>query len=534
MSYCVNPKCLKPQNPDTAQYCQSCGSQLVLQNRYCPIQPLGEGGFGRTYLAVDQQIPSQPPCVIKQFHFQPPNTESYQKAAKLFRQEAVRLDQLGKHPQIPQILAHFEQNKQLFLVQEYIAGKTLDQELQKSGVFSEYKILELLRGLLPVLQFIHQYQIIHRDIKPANIIRRSLTSAPPKAPQPLERESDQKKKIQTESQRRLPLPPPPLSSQRHSTEKQIILIDFGVAKLLTSKTVNRTGTVIGSPQFMAPEQYRGKAFPASDLYSLGVTCLYLMTRISPNEMYDLLKEEWKWRNFLPDKNRVSSQLGQILDRLVEPKINQRYPTAEQVLKEMNSPSKPVVTITPSTPSPIASESLPSQPTLLSQPLQVLGRWIPALAQPTEDDLTSAVGVDYTKLQHLLACHRWKAADTETWGVLCQALSQPRKRYLHPRDLTRLPCPDLCTLDRLWLKYSQGRFGLSIQARIYESVEGDYGQFCDRIGWLTYNPHDPSVGLKYSHSAPIGHLPSRIWVISSGQWWQHIQIVSERLAECEVI
>ncbi len=534
MSYCVNPKCLNPHNSDTAQYCQSCGSQLVLQNRYRPIQPIGEGGFGKTYLAVDQQIPSQPPCVIKQFHFQPPNTDSYKKAAKLFRQEAVRLDQLGKHPQIPQLLAHFEQKKQLFLVQEYIAGKTLLQELQKNDIFPESKMWELLRGLLPVLQFIHQHQIIHRDIKPANLIRRSLTSSPPKAPQPLESESDQKTKIQTESQRRLPLPPPPLSSQRRSTEQQIILIDFGVAKLLTGSTFNRTGTIIGSPEFMAPEQYRGKAFPASDLYSLGVTCLYLMTGISPHEMYDLLQEEWKWRDFLPVRNRVSSQFGKILDRLIEPKINQRYATAEQVLKDMNSPSKSGMT----TPHPklqrMPSESLPSQPTLLSQPRQLLSRWIPALAQPTEDDLTSALGVDYTKLQHLLASHRWKAADTETWGVLCQALNQPRRRYLHPQDLTRLPCPDLRTLDQLWVKYSQGRFGLSIQARIYEKVEGDYGKFCDQIGWLTYNPHNPSVGLKYSYSAPIGHLPSRMWVISSGQWWQHIQIVSERLAECGVI
>src|SRR3712207_1937199 len=109
MSYCVTPGCLAPQNPDSAQFCHSCGSKLWLKERYCPIQPIGCGGFGRTFLAVDEDIPSKPRCVIKQFYHQSSGGLVSKKAVELFHQEAERLDELGKHPQIPTLLAHFEQ-----------------------------------------------------------------------------------------------------------------------------------------------------------------------------------------------------------------------------------------------------------------------------------------------------------------------------------------------------------------------------------------------------------------------------------------
>ena len=107
MSYCLNPSCQQPQNPDLTKFCQNCGSKLLLKERYRAIKLIGQGGFGRTFLSVDEDKPSKPPCVIKQFFPQAQGTDSAQKAAELFEQEAVRLDELGKHPQIPELLAHF-------------------------------------------------------------------------------------------------------------------------------------------------------------------------------------------------------------------------------------------------------------------------------------------------------------------------------------------------------------------------------------------------------------------------------------------
>ncbi|MFB2975818.1 4-Cys prefix domain-containing protein [Microseira sp. BLCC-F43] len=117
MNYCVTPGCLHPQNPDNAKFCHSCGAKLLLLDRYRPIQTIGRGGFGRTFLGVDEHIPSKPRCVIKQLYLQTQGSLGLKKATQLFHQEAQRLDELGQHRQIPTLLAHFEQQKQLYLVQ---------------------------------------------------------------------------------------------------------------------------------------------------------------------------------------------------------------------------------------------------------------------------------------------------------------------------------------------------------------------------------------------------------------------------------
>lgn len=122
MSYCLNPDCQKPQNAEGTKFCQTCGSKLLLKERYRGIKLIGQGGFGRTFLSIDEDKPSKPHCVIKQFFPQAQGTSNTQKAAELFEQEAVRLDELGKHPQIPELLAHFTQDNRQYLVQEFIDG----------------------------------------------------------------------------------------------------------------------------------------------------------------------------------------------------------------------------------------------------------------------------------------------------------------------------------------------------------------------------------------------------------------------------
>ncbi|MEC4805520.1 MAG: inactive serine/threonine-protein kinase VRK3 [Jaaginema sp. PMC 1079.18] len=172
MRQCLNPDCLRP-NPDNSQFCQQCGSNLLLVERYWAKSILGEGGFGRTFLAVDELKPSKPPCVIKQFLPQAQGTASVTKASELFTREAQRLEELGTHSQIPALFAYFTHENRQYLVQEFIDGQTLEQELNSNGVYTENQIIELLQDLLSVLQFVHQNQVIHRDIKPENIIRRT-------------------------------------------------------------------------------------------------------------------------------------------------------------------------------------------------------------------------------------------------------------------------------------------------------------------------------------------------------------------------
>lgn len=294
MSYCLNPSCQKPLNPDGTRVCHSCGTpiQPLLRNRYRIIRPLGGGGFGRTFLAEDEDKLNEP-CVVKQLLPHVQGTKALQKATQLFQEEARRLQQLGEHPQIPTLYAYFEQDRYLYLVQQLIEGQTLQQELEQQGLFSEAKIWQLLNDLLPLLQFIHAHHVIHRDIKPENIIRR----------------------------------------QR---DGKLVLIDFGVAKHLSATAIARPGTSIGSFGYASLEQLNsGEAYPASDLYSLGATCFHLLTGIHPSHLWTEKGYSWvtDWRQYLISP--ISPQLEQLLDKLLQKDILQRYRSANEVLQDLN-------------------------------------------------------------------------------------------------------------------------------------------------------------------------------------------------------
>ncbi len=301
MSYCLNPSCPKPHHTYDGNFCLTCGSKLLLKERYRAIKPIGQGGFGRTFLAVDEDKPSKPRCVIKQFYPQAQGTSTVQKAEELFTQEAMRLDELGFHPQIPELLAYFTQENRQYLVQEFIDGQNLAQELAGAGRFNESQIWQLLNDLLPVLQFCHTRQVIHRDIKPENIIRRSPLS-------------------------------PPLK------RGDLVLVDFGAAKIATYTALNSIGTSIGSPEYVAPEQLKGKAVFASDIYSLGATCIHLLTQRSPFDLYDIHHDAWIWQQYL--KTPVSNQLSRILDKMLESAVIRRYQTADEVLLDLKATPTP--------------------------------------------------------------------------------------------------------------------------------------------------------------------------------------------------
>jgi len=303
MSYCLNPNCDRPQNPDGTRFCRRCGSKLLLRERYRSLGLIGQGGFGKTFLAVDEDKPSKPQCVIKQFFPLYQGTSDVRKATELFEREAVRLDELGKHPQIPELLAHFTQDNRQYLVQEFIDGQNLAQILAKDGVFNEQQIREMLRDLLAILEFIHSRSVIHRDIKPENIIRRRHIYTG-----------------ETEE------------NAEGVIKGNLVLVDFGAAKHAIGTT--KTGTTVGTPDYIAPEQAKGKAIFASDLYSLGVSCIHLLTQIPPEQLFDTGEDVWIWWRYLKT-NPISDELGYILDKLLKRATNHRYQSVAEVLRDLN-------------------------------------------------------------------------------------------------------------------------------------------------------------------------------------------------------
>ncbi|QHG18121.1 serine/threonine-protein kinase [Nostoc sp. ATCC 53789] len=263
---------------------------MFLQERYRLLKSIGKGGFCKTFLAVDEGQFPPIPCVVQEI------SQEYE-TFKIFQQKAQQLEELGKHPQIPALLAYFQHNGHFYLVQEFIAGTNLAQVVEEEGAFNETQIWQMLEDVLPVLQFISDRQIIHRDIKPQNIIRRS-----------------------------------PITKKGN-----FVIVDFSTAKLVTEIDGLTSETSIGSPEYSAPEQAKGKAVFASDLYSLGVTCIYLLTQIPPFDLFDIANDCWVWQQYLT--NKVSDRLAQILDKLLQNSVNRRFQLANEVMQAMGMECK---------------------------------------------------------------------------------------------------------------------------------------------------------------------------------------------------
>ncbi len=269
---------------------------MLLGGRYQIITQLGRGGFGTTSVAIDTQRPRNPKCVVKQFKPQATDPHTLQVAKRLFDQEAEMLETLGKHDQIPQLLAYFEENQEFYLVQELIEGHDLTQELPPGNQLSEAFVIKLLKDILEVLAFVHQHNTIHRDIKPSNIRRRQK-------------------------------------------DGKIVLIDFGAVKQVKGLQVNSQGQTvltvpIGTHGYMPSEQAKGDPRLSSDIYAVGIICIQALTGINPiprsggglpthPETGEIV-----WR----DRVSVSPKLANILDKMVRYDFRQRYHTADEALQ----------------------------------------------------------------------------------------------------------------------------------------------------------------------------------------------------------
>jgi len=296
MSYCLNPACPHPENLTHTELCQACGTQLLLRDRYRVMQALGQGGFGATFLAKDEVLPGSPYCVIKQLRPAASSPHVLQMARDLFKREAKTLGKIGNHPQVPRLLDYFEVNQEFYLVQEYISGSTLQQEVKRSGPFSEAGVKQFLSEVLPMLQYIHSQQVIHRDIKPANLIRRSQ-------------------------------------------DKKLVLIDFGAVKdqvnpqrAGASEQTALTAYAIGTPGYAPPEQMAMRPVYASDIYALGVSCIYLLTGRSPKDLdYDPATGEMLWQ----EQVHISDHFAAVLRKMLEVSVRHRYQNAAEVLRALD-------------------------------------------------------------------------------------------------------------------------------------------------------------------------------------------------------
>jgi serine/threonine protein kinase len=266
----------------------------VLQNRYRIIQILGQGGFGRTYLAEDQRRFNEL-CAIKELISTARSALAWEKAQELFHREAAILYQI-EHPQVPKFRERFEQEQRLFLVEDYVAGqtyRTMLAERQALGeTFTEAEVLQLIELLLPVLEHIHSRGIIHRDISPENIILRDGDAKP-------------------------------------------VLIDFGVVKELATRLRSPESampeTTVGKLGYSPSEQMQtGGAYPSSDLYALAVSAIVLLTGKEPRDLFDENQLTWNWQRWA----KVSPRFAQVLNRMLNHIPSDRYQSAASVAQAL--------------------------------------------------------------------------------------------------------------------------------------------------------------------------------------------------------
>ena len=309
-------------------------SGTLLRQRYLIQQVLGQGGFGRTYLALDQERFNEP-CVLKEFIVPYHDGTLIEKAKILFHREASTLYQI-QHPQIPRFWAAFEDEQRFFLVQDFVDGQTYRQLLsdrkQKGQAFAEDEVLHFLNYLLPVLACIHKQGIIHRDISPENVI------------------------LQTQAVTQLE-PTRPVSEAGLP-----VLIDFGAVKEATSHwPLISTPTRVGKVGYAPPEQLQtGKVYPNSDLYALAATALVLLTGREPQTLLDSRTLTWNWEPHAT----IGDELAMVLRRMLAVYPGDRYQSADEALQDLHSfGTTPLESTLLRSPSPLAEPS--SSPAIIN-------------------------------------------------------------------------------------------------------------------------------------------------------------------------
>ncbi len=477
--FCLNPACDNPQNPEQNNFCHDCRANLAESTQsykfesYRVIKLLGQGGFGRTYLAEFLRRYNEP-RVIKTL-LTSKHKQTQPKVKKLFAREAEQLYHLD-HPQIPKLYEYFEKDNHLYLVQEFIEGMSLREEFEQQGTFPAPKIQTILAELLPVLVYIEEQNLLHLDIKPANIMRRR-------------------------------------------SDGVLMLIDFGAARVKTG-TDPTILTSIYTPGYAAIEHMMGRPVKASDVYSLGVTCLRLLTGCFPVGTNDLIYNDeenyWCWKEYLQERKiKVNEHLAAILDKMVAQSLTERYRDAQAALEDLLNPSSP---------------SLPSLSRVKSSPrfgwltgvaailtgVVGIGGYLLIKSPEKISRISKTTGVDYTRLEELLEARKFEKADRETSRAMLQAAGREKEGWLSKEDMNSFSCQDLRLIDQLWLHYSGGQFGFSIQKEIYESLGGTkesyvhlWQEFSTQVGWrragseggwITYSD------LPFNLNAPRGQLP----------------------------
>ncbi|MDJ0514772.1 MAG: serine/threonine-protein kinase [Trichodesmium sp. MO_231.B1] len=462
----------------------------ILINRYKIISELGKGSFGTTYLAVDLDIPNHPQCVVKQLAPSDPRPKVFQVAKKLFEKEAIALQNLGKHNQIPTFFDYFEEEGKFYLVQEFIEGNDLAKEIDSQRIFTENETVKLLTEILEVLKYVHQQKVIHRDLKLQNIMRRK-------------------------------------------SDGKIVLIDFGAVKEIKGLTVTSQGhatttIAVGTHGYMPSEQAAGRPKFCSDIYAVGMIGIEVLTGMPANQFSENPSTgEIIWKKQV----NVSNNLGLVLDKMVLYDWRNRYQTVDEVMGELRNISK----------RPVSYKRLgivPAIAALVSVALvSITSIFSKGVIEAGEGKDVEAM---YNRLDALTEGGQWRKANRQNWQLINQIGDRDGDySYISVSEAEQFSCPDLQRINRIWTQRSNGRFGYTAQLQVIygngdtlEAFRDDvraWRRFAIAVGWKTGTDKDDNgylsdKDLKFTIDAAKGHLSTDS---------ENFALILTRAASCEL-
>ncbi|RCJ20465.1 hypothetical protein A6S26_26440 [Nostoc sp. ATCC 43529] len=457
------------------------GHQLH-NGKYIIEDELGQGAFGITYKAVHSRI--NLPVVIKTPNMRLKRDRQYPRYVEKFIQEAELLGQLcqAPHPNIVRVIDYFEEgdSNTPCLVMEFIAGENLYDLIEGEVItpLPEIEAIKYICQIADALAAMHQNSIVHRDIHPGNIMLRE--------------------------------------------GNQPILIDFGLAgDIAPATSFSRT---FGNKNFAPYEQMMGSKDITVDIYGLAATLYYVVTGEYPTSSWD---RKYHQADLIEPKQHnpsISEELNFAILEGMRLEANERPQSMEAWLNLLVNQK---------------TSNVETMKLKVNERPKTLKEWfISFFNQTTSDDLSSEVGIDYTKLRDYLATRNWKDADNETYLVMIQAVDRKQGDWIRDEEFLNFPCKDLRTIDRLWVKYSNGRFGFSVQKEIYLSVGGKldgkyykktWEKFGDRVGWRINSNWINYNEVTFNTLVLEGHLPYYFGYLGGG--WAAVLL--PRIETCKV-